>query len=94
MRELRPETHRGEKAFSPDERTVPVAEHTGTSALVEALRDRRRNAGALAFAVAVLAAAAFVGSPAAYFTASLVVFSTWMAWFVLTCIEWVKRADF
>lgn len=71
-----------------------MADATGTDALVEALRDRRRNGVALAFAVAVLAAATLVGSLEAYYVASLILFTTWMLWFVLTGIEWVKRADF
>lgn len=71
-----------------------MSDPTGTSALVEALRDRRRNLGALGFAVAVLAVATLVGSRVAYYAAALILFSTWMAWFVFTCIEWVERADF
>jgi hypothetical protein len=71
-----------------------MAEYTGKTALVEALRDWRRNVGALVVVVAVLAGAAFVGSKEAYYTAALVVFTIWMVWFVLTGIEWVKRADF
>ena len=71
-----------------------MAEYTGKTALIEALRDWRRNVGALVVVVAVLAGAAFVGSKEAYYTAALVVFTIWMVWFVLTGIEWVKRADF
>ncbi|WP_144904549.1 hypothetical protein [Halobellus captivus] len=71
-----------------------MAERTGTAALIEALRDRRRNAAALLVVIGVLIGAALVGSRGAYFTAALVVFSVWMAWFVLACIEWIKRADF
>ncbi|WP_336023912.1 hypothetical protein [Halobellus salinisoli] len=71
-----------------------MTEHTGTTALVEALRDRRRNGAALLVVVGVLVGAALVGSREAYFTAALVIFSVWMAWFVLACIEWIKRADF
>lgn len=67
---------------------------TGRAALVEALSDWRRNVSALLFVVVVLIVAAAIGSSIAYYTAALVVFSTWMVWFVLTGIEWVKRADF
>ena len=70
------------------------SEYTGTTALIEALRDWRRNAVALVFAVGTLAAAAYVGSKEAYYLAAMVVFTIWMGWFVLTGIEWVKRADF
>lgn len=71
-----------------------MSDYTGTTALIEALRDWRRNISALLFVVAVLAGATLVGSKEAYYLASLVVFSTWMVWFVLTGIEWVKRAEF
>ena len=71
-----------------------MSEYTGTTALIEALRDWRRNVSALLFAVAALAVAALIGSNTAYYTASMVIFAIWMAWFVLTGIEWVKHADF
>jgi ABC-type siderophore export system fused ATPase/permease subunit len=71
-----------------------MSRQPGTDALVAALRDRRRNVSAFLFAVGVLAAATLVGSTAAYFAASLIVFTVWMVWFVLTCIEWVTRAEF
>ena len=67
---------------------------TGETALVEALRDRRRNTAALLGVVVTLAIAALIGTNVAYYTAVLIVFSIWMAWFVLACIEWLKRADF
>ena len=70
------------------------SEYTGTTALIEALSDWRRNVSALGFVAAVLAGAAYVGSREAYYTASMVIFTIWMGWFVLTGIEWVKRADF
>lgn len=68
--------------------------HTGTTALIEALRDWRRNAGALTAVVVTLACAALVGTKEAYYTASMVVFTVWMVWFVLAGIEWVKLAEF
>jgi hypothetical protein len=64
------------------------------SALIEALRDWRRNVGALLSVVAVLAAAALVGTKLAFYTASLIIFTVWMVWFVLTGIDWVKLAEF
>lgn len=71
-----------------------MSSRPGTAALVEALRNWRRNVGAVLFAVAVLAAATLVGSKGAYYAASLLVFTAWMVWFVLTCIDWVTRAEF
>lgn len=64
------------------------------TALVEALGDWRRHAAALAVVAAAFGLAAVHGSGVAYYGAGLVAFSVWMAWFVLTCIEWVRRADF
>lgn len=71
-----------------------MSDYTGTTALIEALRDWRRNLSALGFAVVVLAGASLFGSKEAYYVAALLIFTTWMLWFVLTGIEWVKRADF
>lgn len=71
-----------------------MSEYTGTTALIEALRDWRRNTAALLSIVVVLAIATLIGTFMAYYTASLIIFSIWMVWFVLTGIEWVKRADF
>lgn len=71
-----------------------MPEHTGETALVEALRDRRRNTAALLGIAVTLAIATVIGTNVAYYTAVLIVFSIWMIWFVLACIEWVKRADF
>lgn len=71
-----------------------MSSHTGWSALSEALRDWRRNTSTLLFVVAVLAVATLVGTKMAYYTASLIIFTVWMVWFVLTGIEWVKLAEF
>jgi predicted benzoate:H+ symporter BenE len=71
-----------------------MSEYTGETALVEALRDRRRNTAALLSVVVTLAVAALIGTNVAYYTAGLIVFSIWMIWFVLASIEWLKRADF
>ncbi|MFC6964052.1 hypothetical protein [Halocatena marina] len=71
-----------------------MSRYTGTSALIEALRDWRRNVSTLVFVVVVLAGATFIGSREAYYAASLIIFATWMIWFIVTGIEWIKRADF
>jgi hypothetical protein len=71
-----------------------MSEHTGTTALVAALRDRRRNLGAAGFVLVVLAAAIIVDTSVGYYTASLLIFVAWMVWFVLFAIEWIKRAEF
>ncbi len=71
-----------------------MSSHTGTTALIDAVSAWRRNVGALLAVVAVLAAATVVGSKEAYYLASLSVFTIWMVWFVLTGIEWIKRAEF
>lgn len=73
---------------------LPMSEYTGLTALIEALSNWRRNVSALLFAVVTLAVAAVIGSSIAYYTSALLIFMTWMVWFVLTGIDWVKRADF
>ena len=59
-------------------------------ALVRTLTDWRRHAGVLLFVLAVVGAAAFVGTTAAYFAAGLIVFSTWMIWFVVTGVRFLR----
>ena len=71
-----------------------MAEHTGRTALLAALSDWRRNAGALLAVAAVVGPAAAVGTREAYYLAALVVFTIWMVWFVLAGIDWVKLAEF
>lgn len=71
-----------------------VANRPAESALAEALRDWRRHAAALAVVALAFGLAAVLGSTEAYYGAALVAFSVWMVWFVLTGIEWVRRADF
>jgi hypothetical protein len=70
-----------------------MSEYTGRTALVEALRDRRRNTAALLGVAVSLASAVVIGTSVAYYAAAPISFSIWMAWFVLASIEWVKRAD-
>jgi hypothetical protein len=71
-----------------------VSSRPGSAALLEALRDWRHNVSAVLFAVGVLAVATHVGTKGAYYAAGLLIFTAWMAWFVLTCIEWVTLAEF
>lgn len=71
-----------------------VSERPATDALRRALRHRERNVLALAVVVAAFAVAAAVGSSAAYFTAGLVAFCAWMAWFVHAVIAWIRLAEF
>ncbi|NHN43371.1 hypothetical protein G9C85_17275 [Halorubellus sp. JP-L1] len=71
-----------------------MPERPATDAVRAALRHRERNALALAVVVGALAIAAAVGTSPAYFTAALVAFCAWMAWFVLTVIDWIRLAEF
>jgi hypothetical protein len=71
-----------------------VSNRPGRTALREALADWRRHATALAVVAAAVGCAVVVGSRIAYYAAALVAFAVWMWWFVLTVVEWVRRADF
>ncbi len=71
-----------------------VTERPATDAVRRALRHRERNVLAVAVVVGAFALAAAVGTPTAYFTASLVAFCAWMAWFVHAVIAWIRLADF
>lgn len=71
-----------------------VPERPATDAVKRALRHRERNLLAVTVVVGAFAVAALVDSPAAYFTASLVAFCAWMAWFVHAVIAWIRLADF
>ncbi|MFB6301260.1 MAG: hypothetical protein ABEH78_00120 [Haloferacaceae archaeon] len=71
-----------------------MPETTARSALREALADWRRHAGALAVVAAAFGVAAVVARPEAQYAAYLVTFVVWMVWFVLTTIEWIRRAEF
>lgn len=64
------------------------------TAAVAALSDWRRHALALVVVAAGFGAAAASGTAGAYYGAALVAFTVWMAWFVLTTIELLRRADF
>lgn len=71
-----------------------VTERPATDAVKRALRHRKRNLLAAAVVVAAFALAAAVGTPTAYFAASLVAFCAWMAWFVHAVIAWIRLAEF
>lgn len=77
-------------------RTPPpvVPERPATDALRAALRHRERNALAVAVVLGAFAIAASIDTPTAYFTAGLVAFCAWMAWFVHAVIHWIRLADF
>jgi hypothetical protein len=71
-----------------------VSERPARTALAASLRSWRRHLlAALVVAVAVAVAVA-VGSRVALYAAVLVAFAVWMLWFVLTAVEWIRRADF
>ncbi|QZP39814.1 hypothetical protein K6T50_17345 (plasmid) [Halobaculum magnesiiphilum] len=61
---------------------------------MEALRDWRRHAAAVASVAVAFGVASSLGSSVAYYTAALVTFTIWMAWFVLTAVEVIRLADF
>ena len=71
-----------------------MTEQPARAALRAALADWRRHAAAAALVVAAFVAAELLASPTARYGAYLVAFAVWMAWFVLTCVEWLRRADF
>jgi hypothetical protein len=64
------------------------------AALRAALSDWRRHAVAVALAAGAFAVAELIAAPTARYGAYLVAFAVWMAWFVLTAVEWLRRADF
>jgi hypothetical protein len=71
-----------------------VSETSARAALRAALADWRRHVGALAVVAAAFGVAAVVSRPEAQYAAWLITFSVWMAWFVLTTIEWIRHAEF
>ena len=56
-------------------------------AVVRALTDWYRNAAALALVAGTYGVAATLGTSIAFFAAGLVVFTVWMAWFVMTVVD-------
>lgn len=71
-----------------------ASDRPAETALREALTDWRRNLSALALVALAFGLAALSASPGVQYGAALVVFTVWMAWFVLTAIDWIRRADF
>lgn len=71
-----------------------MSEQPARTALAAALGDWRRHLAALALVAVAFGAATAVGSSVAYYAAALLAFAVWMAWFVLTAIEWIRHADF
>ncbi|MEF8841580.1 MAG: hypothetical protein V5A62_08130 [Haloarculaceae archaeon] len=71
-----------------------MTEQPARAALLAALSDWRRHAVAAVLVVAAFAVAELLAAPTARYGAYLVAFAVWMAWFVLTCVEWLRRADF
>lgn len=71
-----------------------VSNRPGLTALRGALGDRRRNVAAVVLVVVPVALALVAGSRVALYGAGLTVFVVWMAWFVLTAVDWLERADF
>lgn len=83
-----------QKGFEANSPRARVANNLGGAAVVAALKDWRRHALALAVIGVAGVAAVLIGSREAVYAAGLIAFSVWMVWFVMTAIEWVKRADF
>lgn len=64
------------------------------TAVVAALSHWQRHAVAVAAVAVTFGVAAASGVSGAYYGAALIAFTVWMAWFVLTTIEFLRRADF
>jgi hypothetical protein len=71
-----------------------VTEQPARAAVVAALSDWRRHAAAVAAVVVAFVVAGATGVAGAYYGAALVAFTVWMAWFVLTTIDFLRRANF
>jgi hypothetical protein len=71
-----------------------MTDRPARAAAIAALGDWRRHAVAVTIVAAGFAVASVVGVSGAYYSAALVAFTVWMAWFVLTAIEFLRRADF
>ena len=62
---------------------------------VRILAPTRRNLAALGAVAALLAVGyVFVPHPVVRYTVWLLIFSVWMAWFIVTAREWIANADF
>jgi hypothetical protein len=71
-----------------------VSERPARSALAASLRNWRRHLLAAGIVVAGFGVAAVLGSDVARYGAVLLAFSVWMLWFVLTAVDWIRRAEF
>ena len=71
-----------------------MTDQPARAAVVAALSDWRRHAVAVTAVIAAFAVAAATGVAGAYYGAALVAFAVWMAWFVLTTIAFLRRANF
>ncbi|PSP75647.1 hypothetical protein BRC81_14770 [Halobacteriales archaeon QS_1_68_20] len=59
-------------------------------ALVAALKGWKRHAAALLLIALAYGAASMLSSQVALYAAALVAFTTWMAWFVFTGVEFLR----
>ncbi|MFC6941279.1 hypothetical protein ACFQE8_15120 [Salinirubellus sp. GCM10025818] len=71
-----------------------MPERPARAALRAALADWPRHVAAVVLVAGAFAAAELLATPSARYGAYLVAFAVWMAWFVLTAVEWLRRADF
>jgi hypothetical protein len=72
-----------------------VTDRPARSALTGALSYWQRHVAALLVAgAAVWVTHTATSSPGLRYGSYLVVFTIWMLWFVLTTVEWIRRADF
>ncbi|WP_336036708.1 hypothetical protein [Halobacterium yunchengense] len=71
-----------------------MTDRPARAAAAAALSDWRRHVAAVAVAAAGFSAAAASGVDGAFFGAALLAFTVWMAWFVLTAIDFLGRANF
>jgi hypothetical protein len=71
-----------------------VSDRPARRALGASLRNWRRNLLAAAAVTAGFAVAAAVDTAGAFYGAALLAFAVWMLWFVLTAVDWIRRAEF
>jgi uncharacterized membrane protein YdbT with pleckstrin-like domain len=71
-----------------------VSDRPARRALATSLRNWHRHLAAVVAAAAGFAVAAAVDTAGAFYAAALLAFVVWMLWFVLTAVDWIRRADF
>ena len=71
-----------------------MTERPARSALAASLRNWRRHLFAALAIAGGFGVAAVLDSDVARYGAVLLAFSVWMLWFVLTAVDWIRRADF